>query len=173
MGKSVPPAEVNASRVEAPVKLNCRKTLFLFLARKHVFRPLSLSLFLSAIVAQSRFLPISASTISLVLRQSTLLPFSLRPPFILSLFLVFAQLTRVSICFIKLRRAPFYSSLLFHSRRDISTSRSPSSTNIPPPPPPFIRCHSRHFSFKTEVRGATRRRASITPIRPFNPFLQI
>lgn len=96
---------------------------------------LSLSLFLSAIVAQSRFLPISASTISLVLHQSTLLPFSLRPPFILSLFPVFAQLTRVSICFIKLRPAAFYPSLLFHSRRDISTTHSPSSTSTPVPSP--------------------------------------
>lgn len=158
------------------MKLNCRKTLFLFLARKHaltsfVLSPsLVLSSSFSAIVAQSRFLPISASAISLVLRQSTLLPFCLRPPFIPSLLPVFAQLTRVSICFIKLRRAPFYSSLLLHSRRDISTIHSPSSTNIHSP---LIRCHSRHFSFKIEVRGETRRRASITPIRPFNPFLQI
>lgn len=166
MGKSVPPAEVNASRVEAPVKLNCRKTLFLFLARKHVFRPLSLSLFLSAIVAQSRFLPISASTISLVLRQSTLLPFSLRPPFILSLFLVFAQLTRVSICFIKLRRAPFYSSLLFHSRRDISTSRSPSSTNIPPPPLPSSGATRDTFLSKQKYAG---QQEGEPPLRPSDP----
>lgn len=48
-GKSVSPAEVNASRVEAPVKLNCKRTLFLFLARANTLLYLasSLSVFVS------------------------------------------------------------------------------------------------------------------------------
>lgn len=104
---------------------------------------------------QSRFLSIwvsrssSASPLlfSLLVHSLSLfsfsLPFTPGPSFIPSLLPVFAQLTRVSICFIKLRRAPFLSppaaspfalsSLPFHSRRDISTIHSPSSTSIPRP----------------------------------------
>lgn len=117
-GKLFSLAKVNVSRVEAPVKLNCRKTLFLFLVCKHPLTSLILSpilpliCFLSASyrLSQSRFLSISVFVISLFIHCQLTLPlslflfltsFSLFIPFLLS---VFAQLTRVSICFIKLRR---------------------------------------------------------------------
>lgn len=147
------------------MKLNCRKTLFLFLARKHVFRPLSFSLCHRTPISLSPYLNFHHLTRPPPVHASSFSPF--RPPFIPSLFPVFAQLTRVSICFIKLRRAPFYSSLLFHSRRDISTTHSPSSTSIPSLP--LTQCHSRHFSFKIEVRGETRRKEGEPPLRPSDP----
>lgn len=70
-GKSISPAEVNASRVEAPVKLNCRKTLFLFLARKHA--PTSLALSPSAVSPRA----VSPIPISLSLLSRRVLPFFL------------------------------------------------------------------------------------------------
>lgn len=124
------------------MKLNCRKTLFLFLARKHVFRSLSFSLSLSVFLSLPSYpnLAFSLSRLPPSHSSSTsppFLPFSLRPPFILSLLPVFAQLTRVSICFIKLRRAPFYSSPSSSIRDEIypppTHRRQPASLPHPVP----------------------------------------
>lgn len=82
-GKSVSLMEVNASRVEAPVKLNCRKTLFLFLARKHA--PMSFVLPFSLAPSLSFILSLSLSLC---------LSLFLYIPILLSLYLGFRYLAR-------------------------------------------------------------------------------
>jgi hypothetical protein len=165
--KSVPSAEVNASRVEAPVKLNCRRTLFLFLSRANT---LSMS--------RVSFVHLSFSLVRVVALYPVRLPVQsscspvLSPvlfSFILSLFAMFAQLTRVSICFIKLRRlclrppSLYPSPHLSHGRDEIR----PTFARSVNPRSSFIRCHSRRFSFETDKRG--KHREGPPPLRLFGP----
>jgi len=164
--KSVPSAEVNASRVEAPVKLNCRRTLFLFLARANT---LSMS--------RVSFVHLSFSLVRVVALypgcpyNPAALPFSPPScsPFILSLFPVFAQLTRVSICFIKLRRvclrlpSLYPSPHLFHGRDEI---RPTSARTV-------VVLRGVFLSDNGQTRGTERRVSIITPIRSLNSFLRI
>ena len=82
MARGFPSPEVNASRVEAPVKLNCRKTLFLFLAHKHVPTSfaLSLSLSLSLSVSHSISLSLCLSLLSRALCPNLAFSLSQLPP---------------------------------------------------------------------------------------------
>lgn len=128
--------------------------------------PLSLSLSFHCLTRSQSAAPLSLS-------------FSLpRPPFIPSLPLVFAQLTRVSICFIKLRRIPspprhrrvtlaFATRCIHHPLRVVNQQPCEFLLHLPE------RNRSWCFSFKTEERARVgNKKESLHYVHPtLQPFL--